>query len=146
MHAQSPPTRVGTAVVRARPAVKPIWAAYTLLAILVIAYITALILRGPDARWPFVDGWLVAAFEFLASVLCLYRGLTLRRGRTVPLLLGLGVLSWSIGDFVLTAESAAGGGGSPSPADAFYLGFYPLTYVALVLLVRKHARRLVPAT
>jgi diguanylate cyclase (GGDEF)-like protein len=125
---------------------RPIWAAYALLGLLVIAYITGLILRGPDVQWPFVDGWLVASFEFLASVLCLYRALTLRRGRAVPLLIGLGVLSWSIGDFALTAESAAGGAGSPSAADVFYLGFYPLTYVALVLLVRRHTRKLVPAS
>src|SRR3984893_6438898 len=146
MHAQSPPVRVGTSDPPARPRIRPIWAAYSLLGVLVIAYITALILRGPGVEWPFVDGWLVAAFEFLASVLCLYRALTLRRGRAVPLLLGLGVLSWSIGDFVLTAESAAGGAGSPSAADVFYLGFYPLTYVALVLLVRRHTRKLVPAS
>jgi diguanylate cyclase len=145
MHAQSPPTRVGTDATRARPALKPVWAAYGLLGALLIAYITGLIVRGPGVEWRFVDGWLVAGFEFVASVLCICRGLTLRRGRAVPLLLGLGVLSWSIGDFVLTAESIGGSPGSPSPADVFYLGFYPLTYVALVLLVRRHARKLVPA-
>jgi diguanylate cyclase (GGDEF)-like protein len=146
MHAQSPPTRVGTAAARARPAIKPIWAAYGLLGTLLIAYITGLILRGPDVEWPFVDGWLVAAFELAATALCLYRGLTLRHGRAVPLILGAGVLSWSIGDFVQTAETATGNAGSPSLADLLWLGFYPLTYVALVLLVRREAGKLVPAT
>src|SRR6202049_4667673 len=141
MHVQSPPTRVGTDATRARPALKPLWAAYGLLGALLIAYITGLIVRGPGVEWPLVDGWLVAGFELVASALCIYRGLTLKRGRAVPLLLGAGVLSWAIGDFVLTAESMSGKAGSPSPADVLYLGFYPLTYIALVLLVRRHARK-----
>lgn len=61
----------------------------------------------------------------------------------VPLLLGLGILSWTIGDGVLAAESAGGASPSvPSLADLFYLCFYPIVYVALVLLTRKHVNRL----
>jgi len=89
-----------------------------------------------------VDGWGVAAFEIAASVLCIGRALKSRR-RIVPLMLGFGVLSWSIGDTVLTAESAGGGTPPvPSLADLFWLGFYPLIYVALVLLTRKHLNRM----
>src|ERR1700694_4931488 len=109
MHAQSPPPRVGTSAAVAPPATKPIWLAYSLLGALIIAYITGLIVRGPGVEWPFVDGWLVAAFELVASALCIYRGLTLKRGRAVPLVLGAGVLSWAIGDWVMTAGAAAGG-------------------------------------
>ncbi len=58
-------------------------------------------------------------------------------------MLGLGILSWSIGDTILTAEFAGGGTPSvPSLADVFWLGFYPIVYVALVLLTRKHLARM----
>ena len=53
-------------------------------------------------------------------------------------MLGLGLLAWSLGDLVLAIESAGGATPlSPSVADAFYLCFYPITYVALMLLVRR---------
>jgi diguanylate cyclase (GGDEF)-like protein len=114
---------------------------------LLVTYFASLILRGPDQSVAFVDGWLVAAFEIAASALCISRAFGSRRGRAVPLTLGLGVLSWSIGDSLLTAESAGGATPPvPSLADLFWLGFYPVVYVALVLLMRRHIRKLAPAT
>ena len=114
---------------------------------LLVTYFASLILRGPDQSVTFVDGWLVAAFEIAASALCISRAFGSRRGRAVPLTLGLGVLSWSIGDTLLTAESAGGATPPvPSLADLFWLGFYPVVYVALVLLMRRHIRKLAPAT
>ena len=48
-----------------------------------------------------------------------------------------------LGDIVLTIESLGGATPpSPSVADALYLGFFPLAYVALVLMVRGETRRL----
>ncbi|HEY8837616.1 MAG TPA: hypothetical protein VIO16_08065, partial [Dehalococcoidia bacterium] len=115
---------------------------YAALGVLVLAYFVSLLLRGPDQSVPLIDGWGVAAFELAASVLCIGRALTSRR-RIVPLMLGFGILSWSIGDTILTAESAGGGSPPvPSLADLFWLGFYPLIYVALVLLTRKHLNRM----
>ena len=58
------------------------------------------------------------------------------------LVLGCGLLSWSIGDFVLTAESAGGATPPvPSLADAFYLAFYPITYTGVFLLARRQIRK-----
>jgi diguanylate cyclase (GGDEF)-like protein len=56
----------------------------------------------------------------------------------LALVFGAALLSWSVGDILLTAESA-GGAEPPSPslADAFYLSFYPLAYTAIVLLMRR---------
>ena len=117
-------------------------AAYAALAVLLVAYFVSLIVRAPDQSVPLVDGWGVAAFEVVASALCLVRALGSRR-RTIPLMLGLGILSWSIGDTVLAAESAGGATPPvPSLADLFWLGFYPIVYVALVLLTRKHLNRM----
>jgi len=79
--------------------------------------------------------------------LCIARALVLRRGRAAILLLGIALLSWSIGDFVMSGESAGGATPSvPSLADAFYLAFYPLTYCGVMLLVRRQVRRFSAAT
>ncbi len=51
--------------------------------------------------------------------------------------------SWGLGDLVLTVESLGGGVvASPSVADGFYLLFFPLSYAAVLLLVRGETRRL----
>ncbi len=114
---------------------------YAGLAGLLVAYFVSLIVRPPDQSVRIVDSWGVGAFELFASALCLFRAVYSRR-RVVPLMLGIGILSWSIGDTVLAAESAGGGSPSvPSLADLFWLGFYPTIYVALVLLTRKHLNR-----
>jgi methyl-accepting chemotaxis protein len=81
--------------------------------------------------------------ELAAGALCLARGVTQRRGRGIALTLGFAIISWALGDFVLTAESLGGANPStPSLADAFYLGFYPLAYVAAVLFIRGDTQKL----
>lgn len=119
---------------------------YAGLGVVLVAYFVSLIVRGPNQSVAGLDGWGVAAFEVLVSGLCIWRAIGSRR-RAVPLMLGLGILSWSIGDAILTAESA-GGRTPPVPsfADLFWLGFYPIVYVALVLLTRKHVARMGVAT
>jgi diguanylate cyclase (GGDEF)-like protein len=120
---------------------------YAVLGVVLLGYFVSLILRDTGQSTRLIDGWLVAAFELLLSGLCLARAFGPRRGRAMPLVLGGGLLSWSIGDIILTAESS-GGAGPPTPsfADLFYLGFYPLVYVALILLMRRHITTLVPST
>ena len=115
--------------------------AYAALGILLLAYFISLITRGPAQSVPLIDSWGVAAFEVVVSALCIWRAVGSRR-KIVPLLLGLGILSWSIGDTVLAAETAGGASAPvPSLADLFWLGFYPIVYIALVLLTRKHLNR-----
>ncbi|MDQ2897374.1 MAG: hypothetical protein M3Y09_17315, partial [Actinomycetota bacterium] len=99
--------------------------------------------RSSDQYSSLLDGWLVAGFEIVTAALCLVKGLLWRRGRAVALVLGAALLSWSLGDIALTAESVGGATPStPSLADAFYVGFYPLAYVAIVLFMRGEVRRL----
>jgi diguanylate cyclase (GGDEF)-like protein len=122
-------------------------AAYAGLAAVLIAYFVSLLARGPDQSVDFVDGWLVAVFEIVASALCISRAFGPRRRRAIPLTLGLGVLAWSTGDLFLTIQSANGGSPPvPSISDLFWLAFYPIVYVALVLLMRRHIRELGAAT
>ena len=56
---------------------------------------------------------------------------------------GLGLLSWAVGDTLWTAQTL-GGASPPSPSwsDAFWLGFYPPAYVAVVLFMRREVRRI----
>ena len=133
-----PQIRAASTRVHGNPAPRWVRAVYVGLAVLLAAYLVSLLVRSPTQSIPLLDGWGVAAFELVASSLCIWRALTSRR-RTVPLLLGFGILAWTIGDAVLAAESA-GGATPPVPsfADLFYLCFYPLVYVALVLLTRRN--------
>ncbi len=128
---------------RVGDAPRAIWAAYGVLALLLLAYLVSLIVRGEDQSVDLVDGWLVAAFEVAVSGLCIVRAFGSRRRRAIPLILGLSVLSWSLGDLLQTVQTA-GGGTQPTPSwsDLFWVGFYPIAYVGMVLLMRRHIKNL----
>jgi methyl-accepting chemotaxis protein len=116
---------------------------YALMSVLLASYLVFLVVRGPSGDSLLVSGWGSATFELAAGALCLARGVTQRRGRAVALTLGFAIMSWALGDVALTVESL-GGANPPTPslADAFYLGFYPLAYVAAVLFIRGDTRKL----
>ena len=119
------------------------WTAFCVLAVLVLVYLISLLLRNPDQNWTWLDGWVVCAIEGTASIICIIRGLDKNPGRVAPLALGLGLLSWTLGDVFLTIESLGGKTPAvPSTADVFYIGFYPLAYVATVQLLRTAMGRL----
>ncbi len=67
-------------------------------------------------------------------------------GRGTAIVLGAALLSWSLGDVVITIQSL-GGATPPSPslADVFYLCFYPLAYTAVMLFIRSEIRGLTAA-
>ena len=120
-----------------------LWGTFALLGFLIVGYLASLILRSGDQYWTWLDGWVVCGIELVASTLCIVRAIVGRPGRAAALFLGLSLLSWTIGDVVLTVESI-GGATPPTPslADVFYLGFYPLAYVAIVLFMRGQMRKL----
>jgi diguanylate cyclase (GGDEF)-like protein len=116
-----------------------LWPLYGLLTLLAAGYVVTQLL---NRNWGWVNGWGVDGFEFVVSGLCVLKARTMRRGRSIPLLLGLGLFCWGAGDVVLTIQSL-GGATPPSPslADAFYVAFYPVTYGALMLLLRSQVKR-----
>jgi diguanylate cyclase len=125
----------------------PIWAAYGLLGVLLLGYLVSLIVRPPgdDSTW--LDGWSVCAFELVACAMAIGRGIARRPSRAVCLTLGAAMSMWAIGDVALTYESLGGASPpTPSPADVFYIAFFPLAYLGLVLMLRRESSRLVPAT
>jgi diguanylate cyclase (GGDEF)-like protein len=114
---------------------------YGVLATCVVVYVLSVLARGGQASDLAIDGWGVAALELVVSAACLARLFVAKStlgGRGFVLALGCGMVSWSIGD-VITATRF--GAGTPVAADLCYLGFYPLAYAAIVLLMRQEVSR-----
>ncbi len=130
----------------AGPAVRCV---YALMAVLLVGYLISELLRRNAQSWPAVDDWGVAIFEIVGSALCIGRGFAGGKrapmARTVPIVLGAGLLSWSLGDFLLPIVGSSGQT-APVPVDVLYLGFYPLTYVGVMLRLHLRARRFTAET
>ena len=88
----------------------------------------------------FASTWVYDGLEVLALVAIAARAVLVQEERDVWTLLAVGVACWTLGD-ILWSVAYAGNPPFPSVADAFYLAFYPLTYLALVLLVRHRISR-----
>jgi diguanylate cyclase (GGDEF)-like protein len=117
------------------------------LGILLVAYLISLIVRPSNQESDLLDGWLVAAFELVAASLCFRRAQGPRRGRAIPIVVGCALACWATGDLIVSLESMGDAAPpTPSPADIFYLSFYPLMYAALVLLMHRQVRNLAAAT
>lgn len=92
-------------------------------------------LGGPGLD-EFTERWIYDGLELLAAVGCLLRAASIRDERAAWLVLGLGILSFGLGDICFDFVY----NGSPpgvSICDAFYLAFYPACYASLALLVRS---------
>jgi two-component system cell cycle response regulator len=83
----------------------------------------------------FFDHWLYEGLEATAAVGCLVRAVRVKSEQWAWLGLGIGLLMTTGGD-VIYDFVYSGNPPFPSPADAFYLGFYPACYLGIVLLLR----------
>jgi two-component system cell cycle response regulator len=82
--------------------------------------------------------WIYCGVMIGASAICLARAVLVRRERAAWALIGMGLLIWTGGEIYYEATLAATGSVPiPSPADAGYLLFYPLTYAGLIVLLRE---------
>jgi diguanylate cyclase (GGDEF)-like protein len=82
--------------------------------------------------------WIYCGVMLGAAASCLARAVLVRRERTAWLLIGAGLLIWTGGEIYYEAALAISGSVPiPSPADAGYLLFYPLTYAGLIVLLRE---------
>jgi diguanylate cyclase (GGDEF)-like protein len=91
---------------------------------------------GPHALF---DDYLYCLVDLLAAVLCIARGVTRATDRAAWLVLGSGVLAWTVAD-ALGSFALAYDAPTPSVADAFFLAFYPCALVGVLLLARQHIR------
>ena len=96
-------------------------------------------LHGPvDA---FFDSWVYNGLLITASLACLARGVAVRAERLPWLLLGAALALWTTGDlYYFFAFSSTANVPIPSVADAFYLAFYPVSYIALAFLLRSRMK------
>jgi two-component system, cell cycle response regulator len=86
----------------------------------------------------FFDSWIYNGLLVLASLACLARGVAVKAERLPWLLLGIALALWTTGDlYYYFAFSGAADVPIPSMSDPFYLAFYPVSYVALALLLRR---------
>ena len=113
---------------------------YVVLTALVIGYVVVDSL-GYDATW--LDGWGVVAFEIVAGALCVLKAAYLRRGRAVPILLGIGSGVLGRGrshphDPVARRGDAPVALAAPTSSTSRSI---PVTYAALMLLLRGNVRR-----
>ena len=116
--------------------------AYWVLGVLLAAYVVMLLVypNGPESS--LLNNWVVDGFEVVVALLCIARAIVGGPLRPVAIALGTGLLAWSLGDVLWSLETLGGGNPStPSPADAFYLLFYPLACVAIILLMRTEVRK-----
>ncbi len=121
-------------------------ALYWVLGVILLGYAVSLVTRANGASTTWIDGWGVAAYELLASVLVLIRAAVSPRDRNFCLWLGAGMCLWAIGDFAMTYESIHNAN-PPTPVLANYLwaGFFPVAYVGVMLLMRQEVRRFTSA-
>jgi two-component system, cell cycle response regulator len=100
--------------------------------------------RGSDAAFNDV---VYNAVMLGAALALIIRALSRTRDRRALLLIGLGLLTWALGDLYYTLFYA-GLQNPPFPSfdDALYLSFYPLCYVGLGLLIRARFRDVRGAT
>jgi methyl-accepting chemotaxis protein len=119
---------------------------YGLLGLILLAYAVSLVVRANGANTTLVDGWGTATFELVASALVLIRAAVSPRDRRFCLALGAGMALWAIGDFAQTYEGLHNAN-PPTPVLANYLwvGFFPLAYVGVMLLMRQEVRKFTAA-
>ncbi|HZE05218.1 MAG TPA: methyl-accepting chemotaxis protein [Solirubrobacteraceae bacterium] len=119
---------------------------YVFLGLILLGYAVSLVVRANGANTTLVDGWGTATYELVASCLVLIRGAVSPRDRRFCLALGLGMALWAIGDF---SETYVGlhNDSPPTPELANYLwvGFFPLAYVGVMLLMRQEVRKFTAA-
>ena len=140
---------------RPEPHRVPTWVRWVLgiCAALVAAYFISLLVRSTGSSYTPVDGWGVVLLEFTVGNLCLARYFegswrtSSSVARLFPLIMGVACISWAVGDLALTVESLGGATPpTPSVADAFYVGFFPLCFLAFALLIRRGNRSSLLAT
>lgn len=120
-------------------------ALFGVLGVTVVGYAISLMVRANGVTWTWLDGWGVPSFELVASLLVLVRARVSPYDRRYCLLLGLGGVSWSIGDFAMTIESLNGTPATFSLANVLWAGFFPLAYLGVMVLMQRDVKKLTAA-
>jgi methyl-accepting chemotaxis protein len=121
-------------------------ALYWLLGLIALGYAVSLVVRANGASTTLIDGWGTATYELVASVLVLIKAAVSPKDRRFCLALGIGMSLWAIGDFAMTYEGLQNPN-PPTPVLANYLwvGFFPVAYMGVMLLMRQEVRKFTAA-
>jgi hypothetical protein len=112
----------------------------------VLLAVLALHNAGVPLPWPAPADHVYELVDFAAASCCLWRAAAFRPERAAWLAIGLGLLSFSLGDlYYVLAFTGVEQVPFPSVADALYLGLYPWCYVGLILLLKRRAPGLTAA-
>ncbi|MEA2426690.1 MAG: diguanylate cyclase, partial [Thermoleophilaceae bacterium] len=123
---------------RARMFLRVLWTVTLLCLVAYTAYAFGLAHGSMDG---FFQNIVAQAIDLGAAALCFTRGYLLRRERWAWVAMGAGLLATFAGDVTYTIWLRNSGAVPfPSLADVFYLLWYPLSYVAVVLLIRARVR------
>jgi two-component system cell cycle response regulator len=131
------------------PALRPALRAAAIVGVLLLALHIAhgQLGLGGHSLDTFVEQWVYDAVVLGCGISCLVRGSVLRQERAAWLVLGAGLVADSFGEIYYSlAFGSSGTPPVPSLADLFYLLYYPATYVALVMLVRRRIHRFSPSS
>jgi two-component system cell cycle response regulator len=123
-----------------RPRALTVLLAVALVGLLAHAAHASFGLGGSGANTFFKD-YVYDGVMIAAASLCIARAALERRERIAWLMLGIGLASYAAGEVYYSLAFGGADAPVPSIADIFYLGFYPLTYIALMLLARAQLRQ-----
>jgi two-component system cell cycle response regulator len=127
-----------------RPGLGPLaWAGIAALALLLAAYAAVILVPlGGEALQTAFGRWVYDAVVLGAAAVVLVRATRIESERTAWLSLGAGMLLWALAQtYYSVVLYYADPAPFPSPSDAFFLAFYPFTYLALVRLLRSRSHR-----
>jgi diguanylate cyclase (GGDEF)-like protein len=88
----------------------------------------------------FFGSWVYDGVIVASAVLCLLRAVLVRRERAGWAFLAAALLAWSAGEIHWTLSPDTADSTGPGVTDWLELSFYPLSYVAIVLMVRSRLR------
>jgi hypothetical protein len=108
----------------------------------VLLFVASTLPGAPSGVGGLLDEWVLPGMVLCSGLLCLSRAFMVRRARLAWATLGLGLALYAAGVlywrwWVLPLRDPP----YRSPADLLELSFYPLAYVAVVLLVHRRVRR-----
>src|SRR3954453_13730669 len=106
-----------------------------------IAFFAHARFRKGDGLDGFFNDWVYNGLVLVAAASAMLRAVRVRTDRVAWLLIGTALALWAAAEITSTVYVAK----LPTPpypsiSDAMWLAFYPASYIALVLLVRGHAR------
>ena len=113
---------------------------------ILFGYVVSLFARPVTDSHAWLDGWGVAGFELIVSSLIFARGLVEKQARGFAFLLGLGGVSWSLGDIVSTYMAVHGETpSSPALFNFFWAGFFPFAFAGLMALMNRDVIKITAA-